>query len=203
MNERLLDNSSVVLLGSDGKLGNSFMKRFSSLGLKGIDYSDAHAAQHEVEAEIEAHKRLTFLVAVSAEYQVQVHQTLFKAIENARNASQNSTWIVNPNSVQDQVPKELEYRMNDIPENTTLFGLHPHHGHTLMNDGVVDKNWLVTYAKRFDRDQPKEEKATDIFKTWIKRKFREGAIADIALFDLNEAARPLPQFRNGAELHDK
>lgn len=198
-----LEDQNIVLLGSDGRLGQAFMDRFSEYGLQGVAFDDPALGKNKVRETLKQNPNTIFVVAVSAQYQVAVHETIFSEIRSAQEAGETpQLTIINLNSVQDQVTKTLEYRMNDIPENTTLVGLHPHHGHPMTTNPDLDKKWVLTYSKRADRIQEKERAATRLLKIKLKGFFTKAGINDFELFNFDEAAKNLPQFRNGADLHD-
>ena len=183
------------LLGSDGRFGASLVDRFD---LPGADFSEPETGYRLTSEALRQNPKLPLVVSVAAQFQVQVHERVF---EMAQDQGAQPT-IININSVQDQVPKELEYRLTDIPEGITLVGLHPHHGHTLTGKADVPKNWLLTYAKSWDRNQQRETKTVKRVRARLNAFFDKNDVTDIKVVDLDAAAKELAHFRNGADLHD-
>ncbi len=190
-----MDKENICVIGSDGNFGRALSQRFN---LEGIPFSDEEKGYQMVASFLEKNPKGILVIAVAADFQVSVHKRIFDVIKGMQNSS---VTIVNINSVQDQVPMELDHRGKVIPKGTNLVGVHPHHCHSIMENEEMSKKWLLAYVKNQERD--KETARTRLFSRKLNAFFKEQGISDIELFNFDVAASKLPTFRNGAELHDK
>lgn len=193
-------NNKIIVLGSDGKYGKHTLQRFTNL--QGISFKDPQVAISEVKEILQNNNNAILAVMVAAQFQVDVIKKIIALIGTIDGASPT---IVSINSVQGEVPEQLNNEDIKIPKGTTLVMTHPHFVHSdVVDTKKQGKKFHFTFAETGGIEDPIEQETIHKLvrkrlERWIRENTEEN---EIKFFDFIEAAEKLGDFKNGAELHD-